>query len=140
MVGFSASTHTAAEAASAVGCSVDEIAKTIVFQGDAGPVLVVTTGTKRIDRSSLAEATGSRLRSAGEEYIRSRLGMAPGGVTPALEVGGLVIFDLVLESFPAVWISAGSPNHVLKATAETLRRLQPGALWVPVPGLAQPAG
>ncbi len=135
VVAFEVSTHTAAEAAAAVGCSVEEIAKTIVFQGEADPVLVVTIGSKRIDRNSLGTSIGVRLRSVGAEYIQSRLGMTPGGVTPLLDVNALVVFDLALEGFPSVWVSAGTPNHVLKVNGATLRKLQPAALWMPVPGL-----
>src|SRR3954466_9819342 len=77
-------TRTAAEAAAVVGCSVDQIAKSIVFRAaDSGnPILVVTSGRNRVDEGKVSVLVGEPLGKANAEFVRLATGFAIGGVAP----------------------------------------------------------
>jgi len=54
------STRTAVEAASAIGCEVAQIAKSLIFRGatSGDPLLVIASATNRVDEKRVAEAAG----------------------------------------------------------------------------------
>ena len=80
---FSASTRTAAEAAEAIGCTVAQIAKSILFRAASGrPVLVVACGTNRVDEKKVAALLGEKIGRADAEFVREATGFAIGGVPP----------------------------------------------------------
>lgn len=120
---FPESTRTSAEAAAAIGCSVAQIAKSLVFEGrDSGrPVLVVASGANRVDEKKVAALLGEKISRANPDFVRARTGFAIGGVPP---VGHLeppiVLIDEDLLGFDEVWAAAGTPNAVF--------RLSPGDL------------
>ncbi|MFM8990548.1 MAG: YbaK/EbsC family protein, partial [Alphaproteobacteria bacterium] len=77
------STRSSAEAASAIGCSVAQIAKSVVFRSGSGrPVLVVASGANRGDERKVEALLGDRLLRADADYVRERTGFAIGGVAP----------------------------------------------------------
>ena len=129
VVEFDASTRTAADAAAAIGCTVAEIAKSLVFRGTASdrPVLVVTSGTNRVDTAKVAAALGEPVGRADAEFVRARSGFAIGGVPP---VGHLeaprVLIDADLMAFTVLWAAAGTPNAVFRLTPADLVRLTGG--------------
>jgi len=81
VVELPASTRTAAEAALAIGCEVAQIAKSLIFRGAVSdtPILVIASGTNRVDESLLAQAAGEPIRKADAEFVRTRVGFAIGG-------------------------------------------------------------
>ena len=112
---FPEGTGTAAEAAAAVGCHVDQIAKSIVFSVQGKPLIVVASGGSRIDKKKLSSVIGAKLHSVGRQFIETELNLVPGGVTPlAVPSGVPVVIDRQLASFQSIWISAGSPTHVVE--------------------------
>ncbi|WP_298209928.1 YbaK/EbsC family protein [Ferrimicrobium sp.] len=118
---FDDGTHTAIDAARAVGCEVSQIAKSIVFDTSDGPMLVVVGGANRVDKRLVGAAIGTKLRPVGADYLRARLGLEPGGVTP-LALGGQirVVVDSELLAFDQIWLSAGTPSHVLSIATGAL--------------------
>jgi prolyl-tRNA editing enzyme YbaK/EbsC (Cys-tRNA(Pro) deacylase) len=121
---FPDSTHTATEAAQAVGCNVAQIAKSIVFEANRKPMIVVAAGSNRVDKSMVSRAIGAKLHSVGADYLRDNLGLEPGGVTPlATNAEIATIIDITLLEFDLIWIGAGTPRHVLSVTAQDLAEL-----------------
>jgi prolyl-tRNA editing enzyme YbaK/EbsC (Cys-tRNA(Pro) deacylase) len=84
VVEFEQPTRTSAEAAAAIGCTVAEIAKSIVFRGKASgqAILVVASGDNRVCERKVAELVGEKLGRADADFVRSATGYAIGGVAP----------------------------------------------------------
>lgn len=117
------STRTAAEAASAVGCEIGQIAKSLVFRTvDTGlPVLVVASGPNRVDEATIAGSVGATIEKADAEFVRRTTGYAIGGVPPAGHaMPMLTIIDEDLARQPVVWAAAGTPNAVFRLSGEEL--------------------
>ncbi len=127
IVEVAASARTAEGAAAEVGCSVAQIAKSIVFRSDEPeprPVLVVTSGVNRVDPALAAAALGVGLKRADAAWVRAATGFAIGGVAP---VGDLtppvVLLDQDLLALDPIWAAAGAPHLVFRTSAEALLRM-----------------
>lgn len=122
--------RTAQEAADALGVTLGQIAKSVVFRrkGDDGAVLVVTSGDKRVDEAKLKAFTGP-LGRADADFVKARTGFSIGGVSPAgfapAEGGAQpqLFIDRELFRFDIIWAAAGHPNGVFKLTPDELQRL-----------------
>lgn len=128
---FPASTRTAAEAAEAIGCTVAQIAKSIVFKGkeSAGPVLVIASGVNRIDEKKVAALIGQPIGRADAAFVRETTGYAIGGVPPVGHATPPVVaIDEDLLALPEIWAAAGTPNAVFALTPEELVALTEGAV------------
>jgi len=127
------STRTAADAAKAIGCEVGQIAKSLVFRAKSGdPVLVIASGTNRVNESTIASAIGEPIRKADAEFVRERTGYAIGGVPPVGHIESIRTFiDEDLLHFDRIWAAAGTPNAVFELSPAELPRLTGGAV-VPV--------
>lgn len=107
--------RTAADAAAALGCEIDQIAKSIVFRGaDSGAALLfLTAGGNQVDTDRAAALAGEPLEKADAALIRAQTGFAIGGVSP---VGHLTAprcwADRRLLDFALIWAAAGTPHHV----------------------------
>lgn len=128
--------RTATGAADAVGCSVAQIAKSIIFatagEADPRPVLVVTSGRNRVDPAKVEAVLGVRLKSAKPEWVREVTGFAIGGVAPVGHLTApLVLLDADLLALDPIWAAAGSPSRVFRTSAAELRRMT-GASAAPV--------
>ena len=102
---FEEPTPTSETAARAVGCSVGEIAKSILFIIGGTPVVVVTSGDVRVKGSKLKQAMGftGKARLPEAEEVAAHTGYAPGGVCPFLLPAGLkVVVDRSMRRFPKV--------------------------------------
>jgi len=88
------STHTSKEAAKAIGCSVGQIAKSLVFRGkhSGKPILVVASGTNRVDEKKLKDLAKEPVKMADPEFVRSETGFAIGGVPPLAHSKPMEIF------------------------------------------------
>jgi len=123
------STRTSAEAAAAVGCTVGQIAKSIVFRAARSqrPVLVLTSGVNRVSESAVAVLVGEPLAKADADFVRARTGFVIGGVPPVGHAESLITFiDEDLLQFAEIWAAAGTPNAVFRLTPEELVRLTEG--------------
>lgn len=117
--------RTSQEAADALGVSVGQIAKSVVFRRkqDDAAVLVVTAGDRRVDEKRVAAITGP-LGRADADFVKARTGFSIGGVSPLAHAEPLrVLIDRSLFRFDAVWAAAGHPNGVFCATPDELVRL-----------------
>ena len=123
---FADPTPTAETAARAVGCSVGEIAKTILFLVGGRPVVVVTAGDAKVKGSKLKRALGwtGKVRLPGADDVVRHTGYAPGGVCPFLLPSGLpVVVDGSLRRFPRVFPAAGNAHSAVPLTVDRLVRL-----------------
>ncbi|WP_417673613.1 YbaK/EbsC family protein [Pseudodonghicola sp.] len=118
--------RTAADAARAVGCEVDEIAKSIIFKGEESgeALLFLTAGGNQVDPAKAAEIAGEPLGKADAALVRAQTGFAIGGVSPVGHLTPIRAFlDPRLEAFEVVWAAAGTPHHVFPIAPTDLERL-----------------
>ncbi len=123
------SARTAAEAAAAVGCEVGAIANSLVFVTEAArPVLVLTSGSHRVDTGALAARLGvAALSRASAAQVREATGQAIGGVAPLGHPAPLrTVVDVTLADHPRIWAAAGTPHTVFPTTYEELVRVTGG--------------
>ncbi len=127
---FPQSTRTARDAASAVGTTVTQIVKSLVFLADGRPVLVLGSGANRVDETKLAAAAGAtRVEKADAGVVRDVTGFAIGGVPPVGHLRRLPVYiDRDLMTFDVVYASAGTPNTVFPIAPRLLERLTAAAV------------
>jgi prolyl-tRNA editing enzyme YbaK/EbsC (Cys-tRNA(Pro) deacylase) len=124
-----ASTRSAAEAAAAIGCAVEQIAKSIVFRGvsTGEPIVVVASGRGRIDERLLAEAAGEPVARADPDFVKEALGFAIGGVPPLGHARPVRTFvDRHLLELDLAWAAAGTPHAVFPIAPADLVRATGG--------------
>jgi len=111
---FGQSTRTAQEAADAIGVSLGQIVKSLVFLADDQPILVLASGPNRADTAKLTRQAGAReVRRASAEEVQAATGFVIGGVPPLGHPRPLpVYFDRDLLQYDTVWAAAGTPNTV----------------------------
>ena len=117
VVDLGQSARTAADAAGAVGCRVDQIAKSLVFRlRESGrALLVVTSGAHRVNESQVAALVGETLDRADPDFVRAETGFAIGGVAPIGHLKPVVtLIDEHLLTFEDIWAAAGHPNMVFR--------------------------
>jgi prolyl-tRNA editing enzyme YbaK/EbsC (Cys-tRNA(Pro) deacylase) len=128
------STRTAAEAAAAIGCTVAQIAKSLVFKGarSGDPLLVIASGTNRVNTDKLAALIGEPLDKPDADYVREKTGFVIGGVPPVGHIAPLrTLLDHDLEQYADIWAAAGTPRAVFKLTPAALAHMT-GGQWIEV--------
>ena len=123
------STRTSVEAAAAIGCAVAQIAKTLVFKGgrSGDPILVIASGTNRVNTQKLAEMIGEPVEKPDADYVRARTGFVIGGVPPVGHSEPLATFiDQDLRQYATIWAAAGTPRAVFELTPDDLIQMTGG--------------
>ena len=122
---FPHGTPTAREAALAIGCSLPEIVKSIVFVAGRSYVLALVPGDRRADDASVAEAAGVRsVRVATAEEVLDATGFEPGAVAPVPHPKVTrVLMERTLLQHDRVWIGAGSERHMAGLAPGELQRV-----------------
>ena len=129
VVQFAASTRTAEEAAAAIGTSVAQIAKSLVFVAGRQPVLVITSGANRVSTEKLAALLDAPVRRADADTVKAQTGYPVGGVPPVAHTAPLrVLVDQDLLRFDEIWAAAGTPNSVFAVAPADLLRVAGGAV------------
>ncbi|GHO96764.1 prolyl-tRNA editing protein [Reticulibacter mediterranei] len=123
------STRTAKEAAQAIGCRVEQIVKSLIFKGkqSSKPILVVASGTNRVNEKQLAQLAGEPITKADADFVRQHTGFAVGGVPPLGHLEPIETFideDLLL--YDEIWAAAGTPFAVFKLTPADLQTMTGG--------------
>lgn len=119
-------TRSAADAARAIGCALDQIVKSVVLRSaePGAALLFLTAGGNRVDTDRAADLAGVGLMTADAAFVRAATGFAIGGVAP---VGHLTParawMDTRLFDFDEVWPAAGTPRHVFRIAPAALQRL-----------------
>ena len=126
-----ASTRTAQEAAQALGCAVAQIVKSLVFRAATSgrAVLVVASGSNRVDERKLATAVGEKIERADADFVRAKTGYAIGGVPPlGHDEASLTFIDDDLLTLATIWAAAGTPHAVFPLTPAELCRITNGRI------------
>lgn len=124
------STRTAAEAASAAGCEVGAIAKSLLFLADGAPLLVICGGDRRVDTTGLAQYLGVReIKMAPAEEVRRITGYAIGGVPPLGHVTAVrTVMDSGLLSWPLIYGAAGAHDALFAVEPRKLAEVSAAEL------------
>lgn len=123
------STRTAAEAAQAIGCTVGQIAKSLIFKTKitGRPVLVITSGANRVHEKRISQVLGEKIGKADADFVRKHTGFTIGGVPPVGHLQALTTFiDEDLLKHEEIWAAAGTPNAVFRLTGDDLVRATGG--------------
>jgi prolyl-tRNA editing enzyme YbaK/EbsC (Cys-tRNA(Pro) deacylase) len=126
---LSESARTAAEAATALGVEVGQIASSLVFQlPDGAPLLIITSGRHRVDTKKVASALGvEKLSRADIDWVKSVSGFSVGGVAPIgwqsenLTTQVKIVIDEALDDYAVVWAAAGHPHAVFPTSFAELQ-------------------
>jgi prolyl-tRNA editing enzyme YbaK/EbsC (Cys-tRNA(Pro) deacylase) len=123
------SARTASDAAAAIGCRIEQIAKSLVFRrADSNrPVLIIACGANRVDERLASSYLNAAIAKADADFVRSTTGFAIGGVPPLghdLPLETLIDQDLL--QFDIIWAAAGTPHTVFSVNARQLVRATGG--------------
>jgi prolyl-tRNA editing enzyme YbaK/EbsC (Cys-tRNA(Pro) deacylase) len=119
--------RTAKAAAEYLGCEVGQIANSLVFRLGADPILVMSSGAKRVDVARLAAVLGGPVDKADADFVRQQTGFAIGGVPPVGHGLRRAYVEKSLAAYPELWAAAGHPHTVFRLTYEELVRITRGA-------------
>ena len=116
-------TRTAADAAQAAGCHIDQIAKSIIFRAETSgeAVLFLTAGGNLVDTEKACSVAAEPLGKADAALIRSQTGFAIGGVSPVGHLSPIrAWYDPRLLEFDVVYAAAGTPRHIFAIAPQAL--------------------
>ena len=123
---LSESARSAAEAASALGIEVGQIASSIIFKlPNESPLLVITSGRHRVDTELVAkELSVDNLARVDADYVKELSGFSIGGVAPLgwINPPAITLIDLALNDYEVVWAAAGHPHAVFPTTYKELMK------------------
>ncbi len=117
---------TSQAAADAVGCTVAQIVKSLVWayepaEGGTRPLLVLASGADRLDTAKLEALVGHAVSMANPKFVREVTGFAIGGIPP---LGHLRVLEVVIEqrllALDSLWAAAGHPNSLFPLTPAEL--------------------
>jgi Cys-tRNA(Pro) deacylase len=132
IVMFEQSTRTAADAATAIGCEVGQIVKSLVFTVQDAPVIALVSGSNQLDERKLAglfQVGKKQVKRADADMVRAATGYAIGGVPPFGHTNWLEVFvDEDLIRYQVVWAAAGTPNTVFAVAPDVLIRISNGQI------------
>lgn len=127
---FPDGTKTAADAATAIGVTVGQIVKSLVFAVDGEIVMAFVSGANQLDEKKLATATGGAVCSRVDaDAVRNATGYAIGGVPPFGHSTQLRVFvDPDLLQYDIVWAAAGTWNDNFGAAPADIVRVSGGVV------------
>jgi Cys-tRNA(Pro) deacylase len=129
---FEASTRTAEDAANAIGCTVAQIVKSLLFVVDGQPTMVLVSGPNRVDEKKLAALYGvgrKKVKRGNADIARQATGFAIGGIPPFGHTTTLPIYiDEDFLQFDVIWAAAGTPNAVFAIAPADLVRATQGTI------------
>lgn len=115
------STRTAAEAATAIGCELGQIVKSLVFIADGEPLIVLVSGSNRVSEKILGDSLGVALGKADASFVKDATGYSIGGVPPFGHATRLrTVVDPSLLGYSTVWAAAGTGLSVFELTPDQL--------------------
>lgn len=124
-------TRSVAEAAKAIGCRMEQIAKSLVFRskGTDRPILVIASGPNRVNEKKIADYCAEPVKMADADFVKRRTGFVIGGVPPVGHLEQLETFiDEDLLRCEEIWAAAGSPNAVFRLPPEDLIKMTGGRM------------
>jgi Cys-tRNA(Pro) deacylase len=130
VVEFPQTTRTAQDAATAIGTTLGQIVKSLVFLADGRPVLALVSGMHRLDLDKLRTLAGAaRAERADADVVRAATGYGIGGVPPVGHAQALPIFlDQDLLQYDVVYAAAGTPYAVFAIAPAQLQTITGAAV------------
>jgi len=126
---FNVSTKTAEEAAKAIGCKINQIAKSIVFDAQGEPVLVIVSGGNKVNEAKMSFYLSKSVKKADANFVKEKTGYSIGGVSPFGHKTEIKTFiDKDLLKYKEIWAAAGSDNTVFKISSEELIKYSKGQI------------
>ena len=127
---FPEGTKTAADAAAAIGVSVGQIVKSLVFGVDTEIVMALVSGSNQLDEKKLALAAGgAKCSRVDADAVRAATGYPIGGVPPFGHSTQLRVFvDPDLLQYDEVWAAAGTWNDNFGAAPADIVRVAGGVV------------
>lgn len=126
------STRTALDAASAIGCEISQIVKSLIFKTKKTdkPVLVLASGTNQVDIKIIEERVGESITKADADFVREVTGFAIGGIPPIGHKNAIdfIYIDRDLLDLDEIWAAAGTPNAVFCIESQDLLKATDGKL------------
>jgi prolyl-tRNA editing enzyme YbaK/EbsC (Cys-tRNA(Pro) deacylase) len=121
-------TATAEQAAAALKVDIGQIVKSLIFDADGGPLLVLTAGTNRVDTGKVAKQLGyASVKRATPEFVKEHTGQPIGGVAPVGHPKPIpTIIDTALAAYDVIWAAGGIPHAVFPTTFDELVRITGG--------------
>lgn len=120
-------------AAQAIGCEPERIAKTLSFQVEENPILIVTAGDTKIDNAKYKAKFHTKAKMLSQDEVLEKIGHAVGGVCPfGIKDGVLVYLDESLKRFKTVFPAAGSHNSMIELNLQELEQYSNYKEWVDV--------
>jgi prolyl-tRNA editing enzyme YbaK/EbsC (Cys-tRNA(Pro) deacylase) len=119
--------RTAKAAAEYLGCDVGQIANSLVFRSGTDPILVMSSGARRVDVARLAAMLGAPVDKADADFVRQHTGFVIGGVAPVGHNLKRAFVEKSLAAYRELWAAAGHPHTVFRLTYEQLVRITGGA-------------
>jgi len=127
------SSATVAEAAEALGCAEEMIAKTLSFLQGEKPVLILADGVARIDNRKYKDRFGCKARMIPADLVEPLVGHDIGGVCPFGVNDGVTVFlDESLRKHEIVYPAVGTDHSGVKLTIPELEQCCSGAEWVDI--------
>lgn len=123
------STATAADAAQALGCKVEQIAKSLIFKTTTTrqPILVIASGGNQVNEKTLERLLLQPVSKATAEFVQEKTGFPIGGVPPVGHKERITTFiDQDLSQYDEIWAAAGTPRSVFRTTAAEIARITGG--------------
>lgn len=135
---LSQTTATVDEAAAAIGCRPEHIAKTMSFLLEGEPVLIVTAGDAKIDNRKYKDCFHKKAKMIAAESVEQYIGHAPGGVCPfAVNRNVKVYLDISLKRFQTVYPAAGSSHSAVELSVDELEKYSGSVQWIDVCSLGR---
>ncbi|WP_374723727.1 YbaK/EbsC family protein [Calidifontibacillus erzurumensis] len=125
------SARTALEAANAIGCTISQIAKSLIFKGKTSEnaILIIASGTNRVNEKAIEKFIGEKLEKADAKFVLEQTGFAIGGIPPVGHKNSMTTFiDEDLLQYDEIWAAAGTPNAVFKLTPKILLEITKGTI------------
>lgn len=130
IVEYDVPARTSAEAAAVLGCTVAQIAKSLVFRAASGaPVLVIASGANRVDEAKVAAELGEPIGKADAAFVRECTGYAIGGIPPLGHARPLTtLVDRDLLQYEVVYAAGGTPHAMFPLSPAELVRVAGGGV------------
>ena len=120
--------RTANDAATALGCKVGAIVKSLLFKAGENFILCLVSGDKRCSLNKLKKMLNEKdVSMANPDDVKRVTGYTIGGVSPTGHLTKIKIYiDENLKNFNSIFAAAGHPNAIFEIDFEDLKRLTQG--------------
>lgn len=132
VIELSASTRTADEAATTIGCEVGQIIKSLLFRSAITnqPILILASGSNRVNEKKIEKLINEKITKADADFVRDITGFAIGGIPPIGHKHKInhVFIDADLLNYQILWAAAGTPYAVFSLAPINLATLTGGKI------------